>query len=212
MDLDQSPALQIETPIIMNNHILHTKSLTVSRFLSLFVTLSLVLISQSCSRSPYQGSAAYDCEGGDRVILNERLFCVYSELRYTREMPTDMGPADMGPADTDAALFEVEQSDMSLNETQSQAEQNYCPPSLPIAYRYETLTLCSASEIDNELLEAVVATWNELYNETERNDDIDSTDPNNELDSGEDIATDMSTEDEILSNEIDISLDNDEVD
>ena len=79
MDLDQSPALQIETPTIMNNHILHTKSLTVSRLLSLFVILSLVLISQSCSRSPYQGSAAYDCEGGDRVILNERLFCVYNE-------------------------------------------------------------------------------------------------------------------------------------
>lgn len=161
MDADHPLELQIATPLNTKAHISFTKSKAVSRLLNIFVILSMFLIVISCSRSPYQGSAAYDCEGGDRVILNERLFCVYTEPRYTREMPTDMNVE--GSDDTTSG---IEQGDMFLGETEPQTELAYCPQALPTAYRYETLTLCVEGEIAEGLIEAIVATWNELYNES----------------------------------------------
>jgi hypothetical protein len=161
-----------QSPLIIISHI-HTylsKPSFQRKILSIFVIFSLFVIGQSCSRSPYQGSAAYDCEGGDRVILNERLFCVFNELRYTREINSNnMVDQDNEGIDLDTGIEQtvIEMDDMGIGESQVMSQQKYCPPTVPIAFRYETLTLCSAGEISNELLEAVVAEWTTLYNQSE---------------------------------------------
>ena len=39
----------------------------------------------------------------------------------------------------------------------------YCPPELPNAYVYETLTLCTEGEVALEIIEAVIAQWSLDY-------------------------------------------------
>ena len=187
MDVSYPRIPNIETPNNSRIYKLFTKSKSHLIVLRLLISFSLLMNVFSCSRSPYQGSAAYDCEGGDRVILNERLFCVYTEVRYTREPPNDMGTDDSG---IDQQI--VQQGDMFQGESQDQVDLRYCPQPLPIAYRYETLTLCSDGEISNDLLEAVVATWYELYNETAGESD--------------DLVIDMSTQDEPVTSDAGIGV------
>ena len=182
MDVNHPTAPHIETTDSNRIHMPSTKSKSYLKVSRLLISISMFMLGLSCSRSPYQGSAAYDCEGGDRVILNERLFCVFTELRYTRETPSDMGADNL-----DSSFQATEQSDMFQGDLPETVDLQYCPETLPIAYRYETLTLCSEGEISNDLLEAIVATWNELYNET--------------ADESDDPVIDMSVQDDPVASD-----------
>jgi hypothetical protein len=129
----------------------------------LFACLHLV----GCSRSPYEGAGAYRCQDGDRVIINERLFCVYDEMRISRpsNMMVDGGLSDMN------VVAEPSLDDGPI----------YCPPELPNAYVYETLTLCTEGEVALEIIEAVIAQWSLDYATVSMAVDggimTDSTDP-----------------------------------
>ncbi len=203
MDLNRPHHTQNTLPMISQTRTSISKPYLRIKVLSIFVIFSLLIIGQSCSRSPYQGSAAYDCEGGDRVILNERLFCVFSELRYTREISSsDMGNQQAESAELDSGIdqSDIGVDDMGMSEAQDLNQQSYCPPTVPIAYRYETLTLCSAEEISNELLEAVVAEWTELYNQSE--DSVSDMNPDPVFIDYGTVNDELATDSEVL-NQID---------
>ena len=145
---------------------------------SLWVVALMSTTMISCSRSPYAGAAAYDCDGGDRVIVNERLFCVYDELRVSRptEMMIDGGMIDVGV----------------LPDAPS---TNYCPPEVPNAFSYETLILCAEGDVSLPLIEAVVAQWTLEYVQSENsermtNSTMNISDMNMSSDLGIGVITD----------------------
>ena len=112
--------------------------------LSLAVWGGFFMSMSACSRSPYQGSATFDCQGGDRLIVNERLFCVYRERRLSRP----------------------NMSDMMLDTIENDSTEEYCLPELAYAYVYETLTICTDDEtLEAELIDAVVASWTTEYSD-----------------------------------------------
>ena len=125
---------------------------------SCLLTLCASIMMISCTRSPYLGSAHYACGDGDRVLSTERLFCVYQDARQTRPQDQDQGVTDAGTLDL--AGMEVSSS------------PSYCPPELPYAYTYDTLTLCAAEEdLDPLIVEAAVAQWGQEF--AERDEGMD---------------------------------------
>ena len=126
-----------------------------------FITqITLLIAISACSRSPLQGAGNADCDSGDRVIINERLFCVFEESRETR--PVQSSPDGMA-GDLVMAGEPVLAGEPNVTEN----DPTYCPSITPIAYRYETLTICAEEQVNSLLIEAVVAQWSTDYAESD---------------------------------------------
>lgn len=105
----------------------------------------------SCDRSPYSGSANFDCGEGDRILVTERLFCVYTSPHQDFSRGEDGGVV-IPPS--------------PLPE---------CPEVLPFAHAYETLTLCSSdTELDPRVIEAAVVAWVTEYTEADADASLDA--------------------------------------
>ena len=128
---------------------------------SIFV-ISLLLVC-ACSRSPYEGASNYDCQGGDRLILNERLFCVYTEPRMSRPEPQAAGEEETAAGEEEIAAGEATGGESAEVEMILADDPLYCPPEVPVSQGYETLVICAEEEVSAPLLEAVVAEWGSLY-------------------------------------------------
>lgn len=137
-----------------------------SRSVIALVLSSIAMI--GCSRSPLEGAGNAPCGSGDRVILNERLFCVYEGARETRpadpstEGQSEMTSGEMTVGGASVPIAGIESIGGTLAQT-ADSEMNYCPLTTPIAHRYETLTICGEVEISSSLVEAVVAQWSTEY-------------------------------------------------
>jgi hypothetical protein len=156
---------------------------------SIFV-ISLLLL-HACSRSPYEGASNYDCQGGDRLILNERLFCVYAEPKMSRPEPQSLAGAE-GTAGSESAGSESAGSEMILAD-----DPLYCPPAVPVSQGYETLVICAEEEVSAPLLEAVVAEWGAQY----RAQDPTAEDGDLRSDMGMTNAVDVATDAQVTDEE-----------
>lgn len=124
------------------------------RLLSLSVACIVYALNFGCSRSPLDGSANYDCAGGDRVLSASRLFCVYTEPRESRPAHAE-GEANAGA--------EVP------NEADS--DSIFCPIALPEVYVYDTLYICAAEPaLSDELIESVIVMWGREHLDETAND------------------------------------------
>lgn len=112
--------------------------------------LSLGLsFASGCSRSPYLGSAHYGCGDGDRVIVAEHLFCVFTSAREARPV--------MSAGEEVVAGAEMPPSG-------GESMTPLCPEATPNLYVYDSLYICSAeSEVSAELIESVVVRWGQEY-------------------------------------------------
>ena len=150
--------------------------------LAMIVISSMAIVVTSCSRSPYEGAGNASCDSGDRVIVNERLFCVFEGSRLTR-------PAEPSPEETlagEEAGTQVEpEMETSAGDTAPDETMNYCPMTAPVAHRYETLTICGEEEVSAQIVEAVVAQWSADYSE-----ESETTGGHSEAIAGEDLMED----------------------
>ena len=112
--------------------------------------LSLGLsFTSGCSRSPFLGSTHYGCGEGDRVIVAEHLFCVFTSAREARPVmiagEEAVAGAEMPPSGGESMT-------------------PLCPEATPVLYVYDSLYICSAeSEVSAELIESVVVRWGQEY-------------------------------------------------
>ena len=153
-----------------------------STFLPLFaiVISSTTMMVTSCSRSPYDGAGNASCEAGDRVIVNERLFCVFEGSRITR--PDEPSSEETSAGEEAGAQVESE-VEMSAGDTAIDEIVDYCPMTAPVAHRYETLTICGEEEVSSLIVEAVVAQWSADYSE-----ESETTGGQSEAIAGEDLV------------------------
>lgn len=115
-----------------------------------------------CSRSPLAGSANYDCGEGDRVIVLERLFCVYTSTRQARLEPS--AGEEMRAGETMIAGVESMAGAEVMPVAGDSSSDPFCPAELPEVYIYDTLYVCAAEgQLELEVIEAVVAAWSEAH-------------------------------------------------
>ena len=121
-----------------------------------------------CSRSPLTGSANYDCDEGDRVIVLERLFCVYTSAHQARPEPRAGEQMSAGEQLSAGEVMNAGAESMAGTEVMTVAGDSssdpFCPVELPELYVYDTFFICAAEgQLELELIESVVAAWSELY-------------------------------------------------